>query len=67
VIKLHPDNWEEVVQDGLSQIEAEILCEAKIADMQRPATLPASGDDPTESLRNNTRNRRPSRQLALKF
>jgi len=35
IIKLYADNWEEVVQDGLSPIEAEILCEAKSADISR--------------------------------
>jgi hypothetical protein len=40
VIKLHADNREEVVQDGLSAIEAEILCEAKIADLPRAVAHP---------------------------
>jgi hypothetical protein len=37
VVELHADNREEVVQDGLSPIEAEILCAAKIADLPRAA------------------------------
>jgi delta 1-pyrroline-5-carboxylate dehydrogenase len=37
VIKLHSDNEEEVVQSGLTLLEAEILCAAKIADLPKPA------------------------------
>jgi hypothetical protein len=48
VIKLYPNDREEIVQeglslqDGLSLIEAEILCAAKIEDLPRP---PALSDD----------------------
>jgi hypothetical protein len=37
VFELYPDNREEVVQDDLSPIEAEILCAAKMADIPRAA------------------------------
>jgi hypothetical protein len=49
VIKLHPDNREEVIQDGLTLIEAEILCVMKIEDIPKPAALPfAPKGDPAE-------------------
>jgi hypothetical protein len=35
VVELQVDNREEVVQDGLTPIEAEILCAAKMADLPR--------------------------------
>jgi hypothetical protein len=64
VIKLHADNREEVVQDGLTPIEAEILCAARIADLpraeaQQPVALVKSEDV--------TPKPRAARQLALKF
>ena len=37
VIKLYPDNREEVVQSDLTLLEAEILCAMKIADILKPA------------------------------
>jgi hypothetical protein len=36
VIKLHPDNEEEVVQSGLTLLEAEILCAAKTPTCRNP-------------------------------
>jgi hypothetical protein len=53
VIRLYADNREEVVQDDLSLIEAEILCEAKIADIigaaaQRVVVPGENGDDTPE-------------------
>jgi hypothetical protein len=63
VIKLYPDNREEVVQEGLSPIEAKILCAAKIEDLPRRA--PAPSDDATvstEPVSSSTKNRQP-RQL----
>jgi hypothetical protein len=63
VIKLYSDDREEVVQDSLTLIEAEILCAAKIADIPRPAAAPSAGPEPR------IEKRRPAdtRQLALKF
>jgi hypothetical protein len=52
VIKLHADNSEEIVQDGgLSPIEAEISCEAKMVDLlglgaQQPI-LPMAAENDT--------------------
>jgi hypothetical protein len=63
VIKLHADDREEVVQDGLSLIEAEILCAVKIADIPRPAAQP--GADPKRRIAEPRRT--DTRQLALKF
>jgi hypothetical protein len=60
VIKLLADNREEVVQDGMTLIEAEILCAMKIDDLPRGAA--AAGELPLEE----PRPKRP-RQLSLKF
>jgi hypothetical protein len=65
VIKLHPDNEEEVVQSGLTLLEAEILCVAKIADLPKFAAPQACHGDPT--LRQLVKPRRDVRQLALKL
>jgi hypothetical protein len=46
VVKLYPDDREEIVQDGLSLIEAEILCAMKIEDLPRPPAPHACSDDP---------------------
>jgi len=67
VIKLHPDDREEIVQDGLTLIEAEILCAMKIADLPRPVAPPACRDDPGPRTRTKPKHRRDARQLALKF
>jgi hypothetical protein len=64
VIKLYPDNREEVVQDGLSPIEAEIQCEAKIADLPRGVARRSGAPAEPE---NATPKPRDARQLALKF
>jgi len=61
VIKLYSDNCEEVVQDGLSPIEAEILCALRIADIPRPAAPPSTDPKPRIAERTD------ARQLALKF
>jgi hypothetical protein len=67
VIKLHPDNREEVIQDGLSPIEAEILCVAKIEDIPRgPAQLIPEVHS-VEPVSTGTKRRRTPKQLALKF
>jgi hypothetical protein len=63
VIKLHADDREEIVQDGLTLIEAEILCATKIADIPRPAASPAADPDPEERIK--AKRRRDTRQLAL--
>jgi hypothetical protein len=42
VIELHTDNREEIVADGLSPIEAEILCVMEIENIPRPA--PPAGE-----------------------
>lgn len=64
VIKLYPDNREEVIQDGLSPIEAEILCETKIADIPR-----AAAQQPVALIEQEagTPEPRTARQLVLKF
>jgi hypothetical protein len=63
VIKLHPDNREEVVQDGLTLIEAEILCEMRIGDIPRAAVPRAIEPGAPES-----KLKRPNaRQLKLVF
>ena len=63
VIKLYPDDCEEVVQDGLSLIEAEILCATKIADIPRPAARPSADAKPPIA----EPRRIDARQLAFKF
>jgi hypothetical protein len=60
VIKLFPDNREEVVQDGMTLIEAEILCAMKIDDLPRGAAV--AGELPLEE----PGPKRP-RQLRFKF
>jgi hypothetical protein len=57
---------EEVVQDGLTPIEAEILCAAKMADLPRAA---ASEHDTVVEREIGTPEPEPrtARQLALKF
>ena len=67
VIKLYPDDREAIVQDGLTLIEAEILCVAKIEDRPRPAAHAACRDDPEPPERTRPKPRRDARQLALKF
>jgi hypothetical protein len=64
VIKLYPDNREEIVADGLSLIEAEILCAMKIEDIPRPMSS-AVGEFTVDTTREKKRG--PARQLALKF
>ena len=61
VIRLYPDDREEIVADGLSILEAEILAAMKIEDLPReaPSEEPAVEES---SLR-----RRRSRQMSLKF
>jgi hypothetical protein len=67
VIELHSTDQEEVLQSGLSLIEAEILCAMKIADIPRPAMSPAADDDSASPAPIKGRRRRDARQLALKF
>jgi hypothetical protein len=63
VIELHPDNREEIIQDGLSLIEAEVLCVAKMADIPRAAAC-----KPSTSMEPDKRAPAPSTsQLTLKF
>jgi hypothetical protein len=65
VIELHPDDREEVVQGGLTLIEAEILCAMRIADL--PKSAPPQIGDELPALRQRVKPRRDARQLALKF
>jgi hypothetical protein len=67
VIKLYADDCEEVVQDGLSAIEAEILCAMKIADIPRPTARPIADADPKPQERIKAKRRGDTRQLALEF
>ena len=64
VIELPADNREEVVQDGLSPIEAEILCEAKLAEIPR-----AAAQQPAALIEQEAGTPEPgtARQLVLKF
>lgn len=62
VIKLYPDDREEIVAEGLSEIEAEILCAMKLEDLPRAAAI----GDPPEAEDIAPRRKRP-RQLQLKF
>ena len=62
VIKLYPDDREELVAEGLSQIEAEILCAMKLEDLPRAAAV--GEEPPAEDIA--PRRKRP-RQLTLKF
>ena len=64
VIKLYPDNQEEIVADDLSLSEAEILCAMKIEDIPRPP-FSAGGELPIDDKRE--KKRAPARQLAFKF
>jgi hypothetical protein len=68
VIKLYADNRKEVYQDGLTLIEAEILCVTLIEDIPKRATPqePESDQSPVESGAPKRRNARP-RQLTFKF
>jgi hypothetical protein len=54
VIRLLPDDREEVVQEGMTLIEAEILCAMRIDDLPRPIT-PTAGELPLEEPRPNDR------------
>jgi hypothetical protein len=65
VIEIYPDNREGVVQDGLSMIEAEILCAMKIEDLPKPAARPALEAAAVESAL--PKRRSTSRQLELKM
>ena len=61
VIELYPDKREEIVQDALSLLEAEILYAMKIEDVRKPVAGDAGGlvvDGPT---------RKAARQLTFKF
>jgi hypothetical protein len=64
VIELWSDNREKVVQDGLSPIEAEILCVAKIEDLPRQ-----TAEQPVTSAKPESTERQPrtARQLELKI
>ena len=46
VIRLHPDDREEIVQSGLTLIEAEILCAIKLEDIPKPTSQRAPEDYP---------------------
>src|SRR5437667_12877237 len=43
VIKLYPDDREEIVQSGLGRIEAEILCVMKLKDLRKPVVAHVGG------------------------
>ena len=43
VIELYPDKREEIVQDALSLLEAEILYAMKIEDVRKPVAVDAGG------------------------
>jgi hypothetical protein len=60
LIKLRPDDREEVVQDGLTPIEAEILRMARMSDIPRTAQqqIAAPVDQETAT---------PARQLRLRI
>jgi hypothetical protein len=62
VIKLYPDDREEVVAGGLDLTDAENLCVRKIDEMRGAA--PAGSDDRSPSR---IVGRRKARQLAFKF
>jgi hypothetical protein len=64
VIELHAGDREEVVQDGLSPIEAEILCAAKIADLPGAAAQQPVAPMESEEV---TPQPRTARQLTLKL
>ena len=63
VIKLYPDDREEVVQDGLTLVEAEILCAMKLEDLPRSA----AAIDPATPVEDIAPRRRRVRQLSLKL
>ena len=63
VVRLFTDDREEIVADGLSQIEAEILCAMKLEDLPRTAT---GGEEPLADDTAPPRAKR-ARQLAFKF
>jgi hypothetical protein len=66
VIKLHSGDREEVVQDGLTQIAAEILCVGLIEDIPKPAALPfALKGAPAEKETTKSSGRRNARQLLI--
>jgi hypothetical protein len=46
VVKLHPDDSEEVVQSGLPLGEAEDVCVAKIAELPKPVASLSPGLKP---------------------
>lgn len=62
VIKLHPDNTEEVIADGLSFTDAENLCVANMEGIARGAAA-----DPALPVEDIAPQRRRPRQLMLKF
>jgi hypothetical protein len=66
VVKVHADNREEIIQDGLSPIEAEILCVAKIEDPPRPQTQLIPQEQATGPVDTGTKRHRPPQQLVLK-
>jgi hypothetical protein len=59
---LHPDDREEVVQNGLTLLEAEILCVMKLEDIARGAAT--VGEQP---FAEEIGPRRRQRQLKFKF
>ena len=61
VIKLFPDDREEVVEDGMTLIEAEIICAMLLNNLRRGGAVSAP-ELPLEE----PRPKRP-RQLSLKF
>lgn len=63
VIKLYLDNHEKIVADGLSLIEAEILCSMRLEDIPSPA--PPAGLPKVDEKRE--QKRAPVWQLAFKF
>lgn len=63
-IELHADDREEVVEDGLSLVEAEIPCLAKMGDIPRPAAEQALEAAEPE---NEKPKRRQARQLEMKL
>jgi hypothetical protein len=63
VIKLYPDDREEVVRDGLSLAEAEEFCVARLEDVARAAPDVGEG----LLVEDIAPRRRRGRQLAFKF
>lgn len=66
VIRLHPDNREEIVQSGITLIEAEILCAIKLEDIPKPASQRAP-EDYLEAPECTMPRRHIPRQLTFKF